>query len=102
MLHDQWIKDRDLSKEIDQAIQQLPSYLWEAIDAIRNIWNFAAHPIKTTNTWDILEVEEWETEWTLDVLEQLFDFYYVQPSITQAKKAALNAKLASADKPSIK
>lgn len=96
MLHDQGIKDRDLSKEIEIAMKALPSHLSEAIDAIRNIGNFAAHPIKSTNTWDIVEVEDWETERILDVLEQLFDFYYVQPALTKSKKAQLDAKLIAA------
>lgn len=93
MLYHQWIKKKDLSQEIDEAMKSLPSHLSEAIDAIRNIWNFWAHPMKFQNTWDIVEVEPWETEWILDVLEQLFDFYFVQPALTKAKKIALDAKL---------
>jgi len=34
--------------------------------------------------------------WLLDTLEGLFDFYFVQPALLQKKRAALNAKLASA------
>jgi len=99
MLHERGILKRNLSEEIDEAMEDLPSHLSEAIDAIRNIGNFAAHPIKSTNTGEIVDVEEGETEWILDVLEQLFDFYYVQPAITKEKKLALDAKLESAGKP---
>jgi hypothetical protein len=74
----------------------------EAVDAIRNIGNFAAHPIKSTASGEVLPVEPGEAEWTLDVLDGLFDFYFVQPSLLQRKKAALNAKLASANKPPAK
>lgn len=102
MLHQQAIKKGNLSQEIDEAMKTLPSHLGGAIDAIRNIGNFAAHPIKSTQTGDIVDVEEGETEWILDVLEQLFDFYYVQPEITRVKKAALDAKLQSAGKPASK
>ena len=49
-----------------------------------------------------MEVEPGEAEWNLDVLEALFDFYFVQPSILQAKLAALNAKLKEAGKPPVK
>jgi len=93
MLHERGISKKNLSKEIDEAMKSLTSHLSEAIDAIRTIGNFAAHPIKSINTGNIVDVEEGETEWILDVLEQLFDFYYVQPTITKAKRAALNAKL---------
>ena len=102
ILHEKGISKRNLSEEIDEAMKNLPSHLSEAIDAVRNIGNFATHPIKSTNTGEIIEVEEGETEWILDVLEQLFDFYYVQPAITKAKKSALDAKLQSAGKPPVK
>ncbi len=37
-------------------------------------------------------MEPGEAEWNLDTLEGLFDFYYVQPAKTAARKAALNAQ----------
>ncbi len=102
MLHEQGIVGKDLSKEIEEAMKNLPSHLSEAIDSIRNIGNFGAHPIKSTNTGLILEVEDGEAEWNLDVIEQLFDFYYVQPIKTKLKKDALNIKLREAGKPDTK
>lgn len=98
------VKYADLAKEIDQVISsgKLPSHLTEAIDAIRNIGNFASHPIKSTASGEILPVEPGEAEWTLDVLDGLFDFYFVQPALLQQKRDALNAKLASASKPPVK
>lgn len=44
MHRDKGVKPGDLSKEIDEAMKTLPSYLVESIDAIRQIGNFAAHP----------------------------------------------------------
>lgn len=81
----------DLSKEIDEILnsKQLPSHLADAIDAIRVLGNFAAHPIKSSNTGAIVEVEEGESEWLLDVLEGLFDFYFVQPAILQKRETYL-------------
>ena len=73
-----------------------------AIDAVRNIGNFAAHPIKDTNTGEIVEVEPGEAEWLLDVLEGLFDFYFVQPAELRRKREALNEKLEAAGKPPMK
>lgn len=91
-----------LNKEIDQAMASLPSYIGDAIDAIRQIGNFAAHPIKSDSTGEIVEVEAGEAQWNLDVLELLFDFYYVQPSILKEKQEALNKKLADIGKPPMK
>lgn len=67
----------DLSKEIQQLLdsKKLPSYLAEEIDAVRNIGNFAAHPVKDKSTGEIAEVKEGEADWNLNVLEGLFDFY---------------------------
>ena len=98
------VKPSDLSNEIDEILKskQLPSHLAEAIDAIRVLGNFAAHPIKSTNTGAIVEVEEGESEWLLDVLEGLFDFYFVQPATLQKKRDVLNKKLQDAGKPPLK
>jgi hypothetical protein len=51
---------------------------------------------------EIIDVVPGEAEWNLDVLDMLFDFYYVQPSKSREKKKALDEKLASAGKPSMK
>jgi hypothetical protein len=88
----------NLSDEIQQVLDsgKLPSSLHDSIDAIRNIGNFAAHPMKSTQTGMIFDVEPGEAEWTLDVLEELFDFCFVRPAAIQRKKDALNRKLQEA------
>jgi hypothetical protein len=98
------IKQGNLADEIQQVIDsgQLPSHLVEAIDAVRNVGNFAAHPIKSQVTGQIVPVEPGEAEWNLDVLELLFDFYFVQPEVIKRKRDALDAKLKDAGKPPMK
>ena len=98
------VKPSDLFGEIQEVIDSnaLPSHIAESIDAIRHIGNFAAHPIKIQSSGEIVEVEPGEAEWNLDVLESLFDFYFVQPELTRQRKAALNKKLADAGKPPMK
>jgi hypothetical protein len=71
----------------------LPSHLAGGLHSLRELGNMAAHPTKSKSTGDIVDVEPGEAEWTLDVLEGLFDFYFVQPAKTVARKAALDAKL---------
>ena len=80
----------------------LPSEIAANVDAIRHIGNFAAHPMKSKASGEIVEVEEGEAEWLLDVLEELFDFYYVGPAQAAARRDALNKKLASLGKPPLK
>jgi len=98
------VKQGNLADEIQQVLdsKQLPSWLAESIDAVRNTGNFAAHPMKSTHSGEILDVEPGEAEWNLDVLESLFDFYFVQPEILKKKQAELNKKLSDAGKPPMK
>ena len=77
----------------------LPSYIAEDLHAVRTIGNFAAHPIKSTSTGEIVDVEPGEAEWNIEVLESLFDFYFVQPALSTMRKAGLNQKLKEAGKP---
>lgn len=98
------VKPQDLSKEIDEVLasKQLPTYLADDIDAVRHYGNFAAHPIKSTSSGEIVSVEPGEAEWQLDLLEGLFDFYFVGQAESKRKRDALNAKLADAKKPPMK
>ena len=97
-------KSGNLADEIQEVIDsgKLPSDLTESIDAIRNVGNFAAHPMKCTQSGEILDVEPGEAEWTLDVLEELFDFYFVRPEQRRKKREALDLKLQAAGKPAMK
>lgn len=98
------VKPGSLDKEIQQVIDdgRFPSHIADSLDAVRTIGNFAAHPIKSQSSGEIIEVEPGEAEWTLDVLESLFDFLFVQPAVIRGKREALDAKLAEAGKPPLK
>lgn len=98
------IKKRDLSLEIDEFIQKsnAPTYLTDAVDAVRQIGNFAAHPVKYANSGEIVDVEPGEAEWLLEVLESLFDFVFVQPARLEQRRLSLNEKLTELGKPELK
>jgi hypothetical protein len=98
------IQRSSLAQEIDDFIHLsgVPSHLSGAIDAVRNIGNFAAHPLKDSNTGAIVDVEAGESEWLLDVLEALFDFTFVQPKRLEERKKKLNEKLDALGKPPMK
>jgi hypothetical protein len=51
---------------------------------------------------EIVDVEPGEAEWTLEILDNLFDFYYVQPMQYAKKRAALTSKLRETGKPPMK
>jgi hypothetical protein len=94
------VKERTLAAEIDKvlAMNILPSGVAGALDAAREIGNFAAHPTKSEHSGEIVDVETGEAEWNLDVLDGLFDVFFVQPARLAERKAALNKKLVEAGK----
>ncbi len=98
-------KKKNLAEQIDDVLNEtdptksLPSSLVQTIDAIRNFGNFSAHAITDQTTLQIIDVEEGEAEWCLEILEELFDHYYVKPAKAMARKAALDGKLKKAGKP---
>jgi hypothetical protein len=98
------IRKRDLSQEIDEFIQNAgaPSYLTGAVDAVRHIGNFASHPLKNTNTGEIVDVEPGEAEWLVEVLASLYDFVFVQPAKLQQRRDSLDKRLAELGKPPLK
>jgi Domain of unknown function (DUF4145) len=99
---------RDLSEQIDAALAEsdarkaLPPGIHMIVDAMRNFGNFAAHGITDQTTLQIIDVEPAEAEYCLDVLDAVFDHYYVKPAQATALRHSLNAKLAAARKPPVK
>jgi hypothetical protein len=96
------VKARDLAGQIEEALTTLPVQIAQNVDAIRQVGNFAAHPIKSKSTGEIVEVEEGEAEWLLEVIEELFSHYYVAPARAAARRQTLNLKLQELGKPPLK
>ncbi|WP_042369790.1 DUF4145 domain-containing protein [Bacteroides neonati] len=92
------IRERNLKTEIDKLIatNKLPSYISDNLEIIRGFGNIAAHGMEDQVSGEILDVEPNEAEFLLDVLELLFDLYFVQAAKAAKMKAALNQKLTSA------
>jgi len=96
---------RDLAVQINAALieadprKAIPSGLRTTLDLIRNFGNFAAHIVNDKTTLQIIDVQDHEAEYCLDVLDALFDHYYVKPAEAQRRKRVLDATLRSADKP---
>lgn len=97
-------QQHNLADQIQAVLdsKSLPSQVAEVLDAVRAIGNFAAHPTKRQVTGEIMEVEPGEAELNIEVIESLFDFYFVQEAANKRRIAALNARLAEAGKPPIR
>ena len=94
----------NLYDQIEHAIvnKLVPSHLQDSLHLVRVHGNFGAHPIKSTNTGEIMEVEPGEADLNLDVLEGLFDHFFVQPAMIEQRLEATNKKLVEAGKDPIK
>ena len=70
-----------LQKEIQWAIESggLPSSVIDLLDVPRTVGNRAAHPT-LSDAGAIVDVEPWEAEWCLEVIEALYDYVFVVPA----------------------
>ena len=100
ILTDQGYKSKVLGQQIDSVLAEkeptkvLPGPIRETVDAVRKFGNFAAHPTTEVITLQIIDVEPEEAEWCLEIIEALFDHYYVTPARAHERLDQLNQKLA--------
>ena len=66
------------------------------MEAVRHFGNFAAHPITEVTGLQVIDVEAEEAEWCLEIIEALFDHYYITPARARQRRDRLNKKLAQA------
>ena len=83
-----------LVDEIKEATENpaMPSELADAMQNIRHVGNTGAHPNTYKGTAEIIEVEPDEADALLDIIEELFDFYYVRPAKSKAFGEKVNLK----------
>ena len=76
------VNENNLKREIDKVIStgNLTAEIADSLHTLREIGNFAAHPQHHQVTGEIVPVEPGEAEWCLEVIEMLFDFYFVRPA----------------------
>ena len=84
---------KSLYNEIGEAIPGLPKWLGQMLDDVRNIGNFGAHANQDVDSGVIVDVEPDEAEWTLDVLDRLFEFYYALPAAASHTRELVNKNL---------
>ena len=108
ILADQSYSSRSLARQIDDVLNEndpsrvLPQYIRDVIDAVRNFGNFSAHPITDNTTLHVIDVEPNEAEWCLEIVESLFEHYYITPARNQSNIDKLNNTLKKAGKPEAK
>jgi len=93
-------KKKDLFGQIEEVLDsgQLPSYISDDLHAVRNIGNFAAHEMRNKEEGTIVGVEQGEAEWTLNVLDAMIDFFFIEPAKAAKRRQEYNNKLRAAGK----
>ena len=94
------IQKKTLHDEIEELISQpsFPSSIAELLHSTRELGNFAAHATNNVSTGEIIDVDPEEAAWLLNVLDAMFDFYFVAPAKNQKRLQATQEKLKSAGK----
>lgn len=92
-------ENQTLNEMIKEVLPELPGDLSEEIDYIRSSGIFAAHPIKLEHSGVVVEVEPGEAKWNLEILDALFDHYFVKPKKAAERRERMNAKRSEAGKP---
>lgn len=85
-----------LSDQIRQAViaSDLPPYLKQALQTLSRVAKLEPGTGKSEQPEALTAVEPGEAEWLLDVLEALFDLYFVEPARMERKQASLEQKIA--------
>ena len=87
-----------LSSQIKQVLDQLPSNIAGQLDYVKIVGDFGAHEQKDTKSGEILDVEAGEAEYNLDVLDALFEHYYVGPAKSKRSIQEIREKAKAAGK----
>jgi len=82
----------DLELKEFYKLPEVPGHIKNVVDEIRQIGNWAAHPLKYKSTGDIVDVEPQEAEWLLDILEDILDMRFVQPNVEKERLAKYDQK----------
>ena len=86
LLHEELnIRKKNLELEIQEleTKSNVPSTLIAVLHVMRRVANFGAHPKKSENSAEIVEIEPGEAEIMLEVIRELFDHVFVKPAQQQ-------------------
>ncbi|HST26442.1 MAG TPA: DUF4145 domain-containing protein [Gaiellaceae bacterium] len=93
------IAEYTLKGSIDKfsADERHPQRIRENLHHLREIGDFSAHTQRDkSDQGQIIEVGKIEAEWTLDLVERLFDYFIVGPEHDRQLREAMDAKIEAA------
>ena len=94
----------ELAEEILDVLdsRQLPAHMADLVKAVLTVSDFYKNPLKSQIPGAIQPTVPAEAELLLEVLDALLDFYYIQPTVSAGRWAALKAKMSFEGKPLLK
>jgi hypothetical protein len=86
--------DFNLESRIEKfaSNKEHPSQLRENLHHFREVANFGAHTQRDDQA-EIIDVAEGEAEWTLDLLDRLFDYFIVTPERDRRMRESMDEKI---------
>ena len=87
--------DFKLSSRIDAFIADArnPRHLRENLHHLREMADFGLHTQKDKTDGAVIDVEAHKAEWTLDIVDRLFDYYIVQEARDREIREAFDNKI---------
>ncbi|NLD43188.1 MAG: hypothetical protein GX657_06820, partial [Chloroflexi bacterium] len=84
-----------LSDQIRQAViaSDLPPYLKQALQTLVRVAKLEPGSSKSEKPDTLTPAEPGEPEWLLDIVEAMFDLYFVRPAHMERKQAALEESI---------
>src|SRR5260370_360466 len=89
------LDNHNLAYAIDKVIEDT-SYqraIRENLHYLREIGGFGAHTQRDQTTGEIIDIGHDEAEWTLDVIDGLFDYFIVGPAKNTERQAGFESKM---------
>ena len=86
-----------LTSRIDKFIDepQHPGYIRENLHHFREVADFGAHSQKDGQA-QIIDISREEAEWTLDILDSLFEYFIIAPDRSRKIREAMDKKIDAA------
>jgi hypothetical protein len=88
-------EQRSLTAQIDAftKVGHHPSALTDNLHHFREVGDFAAHTQEDQEQAVVIDVDREEAEWTLDLVDRLFEYFIVQPAKDEQIKTRMDAKI---------
>lgn len=96
------LTDNSLNAQINGFIanKSHPSQLRENLHYLREMGDFAAHT-QTDELERVIDVDREEAEWTLDVIDGLFDYFIIGPKRSERMRTGMAEKIRAAGRKAI-